>query len=66
MSVTIREVTTKSELRRFVKFPIDLYKGNPYYVPGLIDEASWGTERASGRATERALSRGEAYGYVDS
>ena len=38
MSVTIREVTTKSELRRFVKFPIDLYKGNPYYVPGLIDE----------------------------
>ena len=38
MSVTIREVTSKDELRRFVKFPIDLYKGNPYYVPGLIDE----------------------------
>lgn len=38
MSVIIREVTTKKELKKFVKFNIDLYKGNPYHVPGLIEE----------------------------
>ena len=38
MSVEIKEVTGKKELKRFVKFNIDLYKGNPYHVPGLIEE----------------------------
>ncbi|MDR1814734.1 MAG: hypothetical protein LBR18_07815 [Tannerella sp.] len=38
MSIEIKQVRNKTELRRFVKFPIDLYKGDPYYVPGLIDE----------------------------
>ena len=36
MEVLIKEVTTKKELKKFVKFKIDLYKGNPYHVPGLI------------------------------
>lgn len=36
MSVEIKEVISKSDLRKFVKFPIDLYKGNPYYVPSLV------------------------------
>ena len=38
MSIEIKEVTTKKELKRFVKFNIELYKDNPYHVPGLIDE----------------------------
>ncbi|MDR2917935.1 MAG: hypothetical protein LBV72_01030 [Tannerella sp.] len=38
MSIIIKEVTTEKELRNFVKFNIDLYKNNPYQVPGLIDE----------------------------
>lgn len=38
MSVLIREVTGKKELKKFVKFNIDLYKENPYHVPGLIEE----------------------------
>lgn len=38
MSVSVKEVTTKQELKKFVKFNIDLYKGNPYHVPGLIEE----------------------------
>jgi GNAT superfamily N-acetyltransferase len=38
MSISIRKVTTKRELKSFVKFNIDLYKNNPYHVPGLIDE----------------------------
>lgn len=37
MSVTIKKIApTASELRRYVKFGIDLYKGNDYYVPPLI------------------------------
>ena len=36
-SVEIRLIKPiKSELRRYVQFGIDLYRGNPYYVPPLI------------------------------
>lgn len=38
MSVVIKEVTSKKELKEFVKFNIELYKGNPYHVPGLVEE----------------------------
>ncbi len=38
MSIEIKEVKTKRELRKFVKFNIELYKDNPYHVPNLIDE----------------------------
>ena len=34
--ITIKEVKTSRELRRFVQFGIDLYKGNPYYCPPII------------------------------
>lgn len=36
MSVTIREVVSKEDRKKFVKFPINLYKNNPYYVPSLV------------------------------
>lgn len=35
MDVTIKEVRTKSDLRKFVHFPNVLYKDNPYYVPQI-------------------------------
>lgn len=39
MSVTIKKVETQAERRAFVRFPVELYKGNPYYVPALyMDE----------------------------
>ena len=38
MSVTIKEVKTKRELKQFVEFNIKLYKNCPYHVPGLISE----------------------------
>jgi GNAT superfamily N-acetyltransferase len=38
MSVSIKEITTKKELRQFVKFNMNLYKENPFHVPGLTDE----------------------------
>jgi len=34
--VTLKEATTKTELKQFVKFPFFLYKGNPYWVPPII------------------------------
>lgn len=37
MNVTVSPIpATKKELTRYVKFGIDLYKGNPYFVPPLI------------------------------
>ena len=33
--VTIEQVMTKAQLRRFVDFPLQLYQDNPYYVPDL-------------------------------
>lgn len=39
MSVTIKTVESKKDLKAFVKYPLELYRGCPYYVPGLyLDE----------------------------
>ena len=38
MSVEIKEVKSKKELKQFVKFNIELYKDCPYHVPGIIEE----------------------------
>jgi len=36
MSVEIKEVKSKSDLKKFIQFGIDLYKDNPYFVPPMI------------------------------
>lgn len=38
MSIQIKEVTTRRELKDFVKFNLDLYKDHPYNVPPLFSE----------------------------
>ncbi len=38
MAVEIRIVQTKRDLKKYVKFPITLYKGNPWYVPFMRSE----------------------------
>ncbi|MCX7737153.1 MAG: hypothetical protein N2319_10615 [Candidatus Kapabacteria bacterium] len=38
MSVQIKEVKTKKELKEFVKFQFEIFKGNPYFVPPIIDD----------------------------
>lgn len=38
MAVTIKKVTTKRELKRFIRFNYELYKNNPYSVPDLFDD----------------------------
>ena len=35
MRITIKEVKTRKDLRAFVHFPNELYKGNSYYVPQI-------------------------------
>jgi len=35
MSITIKEVVSKKELKQFVHYPNELYKDNPWYVPTL-------------------------------
>ena len=36
--ITIKEITTKKELKTFVKFPFKLYKGSSSWVPPIISE----------------------------
>ena len=52
MSVEIKEVTSKKELKQFVKFSHKLYKGNPYYVPGLIEEEMMTLDKVKNPAFE--------------
>lgn len=52
MGVIIKEVTEKKELKQFVKFNIELYKDNPYHVPGLIEEEMVTLDRKKNPAFE--------------
>jgi GNAT superfamily N-acetyltransferase len=37
--ISIKEVTSKRDLKKFIQYPIDLYKDNAYFVPSLsVDE----------------------------
>ena len=36
MSITIKEVKSAADLRRFIDYPHELYKDDPYYVPELF------------------------------
>ena len=36
--ITVKEVQTKREQREFLNFPLDLYRGNPYFVPPLYGD----------------------------
>ena len=36
--ITIKEMTTKKEMKAFVKFPFELYKNHKYWVPPIIND----------------------------
>ena len=36
MALTLHEVRSTRELRRFIRFPLDLYLNHPYFVPALF------------------------------
>lgn len=44
--ITIRQVLTKKDRKEFVKFPLKLYKNNPYFVPPIyMDELNVFTDK---------------------
>ena len=47
MDITVREVSSRRDLRRFARFPNELYKGNPYFVPQIVsmDMATFSPEK---------------------
>ncbi len=38
MSIIIREISDKKDLKKFVQLPFDIYKGNDYWVPPIKDD----------------------------
>ena len=36
--IEIKEARTKKDMKAFVRFPFQLYKGNPYWVPPIIQD----------------------------
>ncbi len=36
--IEVREVKTKKEIKDFIDFPLNLYRGNPYFVPPLYGD----------------------------
>ena len=41
MSIQIKEVLSKGDMKAFINFPYELYKNHPYFVPPLrFDEAA--------------------------
>ena len=71
MSIEIRPVLTRRELRKFVNFPEKLYRHNPYYVPPLVFDQMDTLDQKKGAAQEfcdselyMAYKDGEAVGRV--
>lgn len=46
MTIIIKKVRSKDELRKFIQFSIDLYEGNEYFVPPLIYDERATLERS--------------------
>lgn len=36
--ITIKEIQSKKDLKKFVKFPFSLYKGSKYWVPPIVNQ----------------------------
>jgi GNAT superfamily N-acetyltransferase len=58
--ITIKEVNTKFLLKEYVKFPFDLYKSHPYWVPPLISDELETFDKTKNPAFKSA----EAYFYL--
>ena len=43
--ITIKEAKTKKELKEFIKFSFELYKGSPYWIPPLINDELEGFDK---------------------
>ena len=36
--IRVKQVNTKKEMKKFVEYPLELYKGSPYYIPLLYGD----------------------------
>jgi hypothetical protein len=60
MTIEIREVKNKRDLKSFIRYPLSLYKGNPYYVPSLfLDEMNTLRSDKNPAFVPRTETRGE-------
>jgi GNAT superfamily N-acetyltransferase len=53
--ITIKEVTAKKDLKRFVKFPFELYKDSKQWVPPIIKDEMENFDPAKNPALENAV-----------
>lgn len=49
-SIVVKEIHSKEDLIRFIRFPMDLYKDHPYYVPSLIEDEKFNWDQAKNPA----------------
>ena len=57
MDLQIKEVSTLKELKSFIHFPFELYRGNPYWVPTLLFDELNTLRRAKNPAFEYCEAR---------
>ena len=55
--ITLKEMSTKKEMKQFVKFPFSIYKNNPYWVPPIIKEELEVLNKENNPAFETAEAR---------
>ena len=55
--ITLKEMTSKKEMKAFVKFPFKLYKDNPYWVPPIINDEIDSFDKSKNPVFEHAEAR---------
>ena len=55
--IQIKEITTKKEMKQFVKFPFSLYKNNKYWVPPIINDEVESFDKDKNPVFEHAKAR---------
>ncbi|MBT8317516.1 MAG: GTP cyclohydrolase [Lutibacter sp.] len=55
--IILQEMTTKKEMKAFVKFPFKLYKDNPYWVPPIINDEISSFDKTKNPVFEHAEAR---------
>lgn len=55
--ITVKEISSKKDLKKFVKFPFSLYKNNPNWVPPIINEELSSFDKTKNPAFETADAR---------
>lgn len=55
--ITVKEISTKKELKQFVKFPFQLYKNNKYWVPPIIKDEIDSFDKSKNPVFEHADAR---------